>query len=67
MWLLARVSTVNTKYFEHYEIIKKSHENIMNIINYYLLYVFYIDSRHNEIMLCDIKITIVFTGEGDSL
>ena len=38
----------------------------MYIINY-LVYVFYIDSRHYEIMVCDIKITIVFTGEWDSL
>ena len=57
------MSTANTKYFEHYEIIKKSHVNIMNIINYYYLYVFYIDSRYYELMLCDIMITIVFTGE----
>ena len=38
----------------------------MNIINYYFLYVFYIDSAHYEIM-CDIKSDIVFTGEWDSL
>ena len=39
----------------------------MNVINYYFLYVFYLDSRHYEIMLCDIRINIVFTGEWDSL
>ena len=57
----------NEKIFEQYEIIKKSHENTINIIKYYFLYVFYIDSRHYEIMLCDIKIDIVFTGEWYSL
>ena len=68
MWLLTRVSTANTKYFELYEIIEKSHENIMNIINYY--FVFYVDLRHYEkIMLCDIKInwTLCLLVSGDSL
>ena len=66
MSLLTRVSTANTKYFEHYEINKKSYVNIMKIKNYYFLYVFYINSRHYEIILCDIQINIVFTGEWDS-